>query len=506
MTEHQIAISCRKDNCLRRLPWLFTYGFVFIIAFSVLLSSCFDESFESDFEVELITSVDTLRFDTVFTTIGSITRQLIVRNPTNTNINISSISLDLGEQSMFRLNVDGVPGNRATEVPVLANDSVHLFVEVTVDPDQPLSVSPFIIEEFLTINSGGTEKKVQLEAFGQNANYFPSRNSIGQIVGLGCRGGQIIWDDPRPYVINGLLFIDSCEIIVPPGTQIFVHGGIARQDDIIFGDGGLFFLADGRFNIAGTVDNPVVIQGDRLEPGFSDVPGQWAGIRFLAGSSGHSIRHAEIRNSTVGIRADSASSAEISNVIIANTSNIGLLAVHAELQVDNTLIHSNGPQSIAMTFGGEYNFRHCTIANFQNQSAGVFMDNFTCRNEECNVISTNPLEVNFTNSIIMGSNDNEIDIIDIGEGMDPDLFSLTLDHTLVKVLDENQNFPENACVQCIEQIDQLVFLDEFNDDYTLDTMSVARGVATFLPELSLDILGFPRDPNTPDMGCFEFQE
>ena len=505
MTEHQVEISCREDKALRWLPWVFTHGIVLSIAFSILLSSCFDESFESDVQVELVTSVDTLRFDTVFTTIGSITRQIIVSNPTNTNINITSISLDRGDQSMFRLNVDGIPGSRATEVPVLANDSVHLFVEVTVDPDQPLSISPFIIEEFLTINSGGSEKKVQLEAWGQNANYFPSRNTQGQIVGLGCRGGQITWDDPRPYVINGLLFIDSCEIVVPPGTQIFVHGGIARQDDIIFGDGGLFFLPDGRLTISGTVDNPVIIQGDRLEPAFADVPGQWAGIRFLAGSTGHSIRHAEIRNSTVGIRADSASNVDISNVIIANTSNIGLLAIHAELQADNLLIHSNGPQSIAMTFGGSYNFRHCTIANFQNQSAGVFMDNFTCRNEECSVIETNPLEVNFTNSIIMGSNDNEIDIVDIAEGMDPALFSLVLDHTLVKVLDENENYPPSSCISCIEQIDQPVFLDELNDDYTLDTMSVARGAGIFLSDLPTDIEGFPRDQSSPDIGCFEFQ-
>ena len=40
---------------------------------------------------------------------------------------------------MFRLNVDGIPGSEALEVPVLARDSLYLFVEVTVDPDQPLS-------------------------------------------------------------------------------------------------------------------------------------------------------------------------------------------------------------------------------------------------------------------------------------------------------------------------------------------------------------------------------
>lgn len=478
--------------------------FVLLTAISLSTTGCFEESFESNVSVPLEISVDTLRFDTVFTSVGSVTRSIRIFNPTDQNINVSSISLDKGAQSMFRLNIDGVPGNEAEEIPLLAQDSLYIFVEVTVDPDQPLSVSPFVISEFLSIRSGSETKQVTLEAWGQNANYFPSRDAQGQIISLTCGGGQLFWDDPKPYVIYGLLIVDSCDIVLPPGTEVFVHGGIARLNETIFSDGGLIFLEGGRLLSNGTFDAPVMIQGDRLESGFQDTPGQWAGLRFFENSTGNVINNTIIKNSIVGVRADSAARVNMSNTSIFNTSNVGVIGIHAEIQADNCLIHSNGPQSVAMIYGGDYTYRHCTIANYGNQSAAVFMDNFTCLNEECSSVATNPVNVSFYNSIIMGSNEDEIDINDISGGEDPGLLRLLLDHTIVKVGDTKMDFPEDACMACLEHDDEPIFLNEFMDDYTLDTMSLARDQGVFIDDLSRDLLGNPRDQETPDLGCFEF--
>lgn len=504
MTDHPPYHNHDKYTSFYNRYGLVTGLFVLLIAFSLSVSSCFEETFTSDFNVEFTTSVDTLRFDTVFTSVGSATRQILVYNPSDENINISSIGLAKGNESMFRLNVDGVPGNQSTEIPVFAKDSVYLFLEVTVDPDQPISVSPFIISEELIIRSGDKSKIVTLEAWGQNANYFPSRDAQGQIVGLSCNNNNITWDDPKPYVVYGLLFIDSCTLDIAPGTQVFVHGGIAKQEDIIFNDGGLFFLGGGRMNSQGTIDRPVVFQGDRLESSFDDVKGQWSGIRFLSESKENMLTHTEIRNSSVGIRLDSAASLELQSVTIANTSNIGLIAIHAEVKADNTLIHSNGPQSIAMVDGGDYEFRYCTIANFQNQSSGVYMDNFTCLNEECSAVAINPLRVNFVNSIIMGSNDDELDINDATQGEDESVFQLTFDHTIIKVEDSKMNYAESACQNCLEHMDEPVFLDEILGDFSLDTMSLARDQGVPIMDISSDILGNQRDATTPDLGCFEF--
>jgi len=258
---------------IRYLP----HFFVFVFAISLLFSSCFEEEFIPDSDVELIFSQDTLRFDTVFTAVGSATRSISIKNPSDQNITISAVELDKGTQSMFRINVDGVSGDRVENINVLANDSVYVFVEVTVDPDQPLSVSPFVLQEQLALNINGRRQEMTLEAFGQNANYFPSRDARGQLIGLSCQNGNVNWDDEKPYVVYGLLFIDSCNLVITPGTEVYVNGGLASLNGNFFQDGGLVFLKDGRLDSRGTVDEPITFQGARLESQFEDISGQWAG-------------------------------------------------------------------------------------------------------------------------------------------------------------------------------------------------------------------------------------
>ena len=55
-------------------------------------------------------SVDTIVFDTVFTTVGSTTKQFKIYNPSSKSIQIDEIELMGGDQSPFRLNVDGEKG------------------------------------------------------------------------------------------------------------------------------------------------------------------------------------------------------------------------------------------------------------------------------------------------------------------------------------------------------------------------------------------------------------
>ena len=139
--------------------------------------ACDDESIIADSNAQLEFSLDTLRFDTVFTEIGSATRSFRIINPHSERIVISAIELGGETTNQFRLNIDGIPTSSATDVTILPNDSLWVFVEVTVNPDLPLSSSPFIIEEQVFFLTNGNEQVVQLEALGQNANYLPSRFS-----------------------------------------------------------------------------------------------------------------------------------------------------------------------------------------------------------------------------------------------------------------------------------------------------------------------------------------
>ena len=121
--------------------------FFTIIAAVYLLVACNKEDdFLLDSSAELSFSVDTLSFDTVFTELGSATRILKIYNTNDQPVRINKISLERGSASAFRLNIDGLPISEATDVEILANDSLYIFAEVTVDPDNPLSISPYVIE------------------------------------------------------------------------------------------------------------------------------------------------------------------------------------------------------------------------------------------------------------------------------------------------------------------------------------------------------------------------
>ena len=119
MTDHSTSLEARKYKLIRHGNYSIIGLFVLIIAFTASLTSCFEETFDSDVDIAFETSMDTLTFDTVFTTIGSTTRSIVVRNPSDQNINISSIRLAAGSQSMFRLNVDGTPGSAVEELSLI---------------------------------------------------------------------------------------------------------------------------------------------------------------------------------------------------------------------------------------------------------------------------------------------------------------------------------------------------------------------------------------------------
>lgn len=480
----------------------------FSIAFFWL--ACSRDSLYTGSDATLLFSTDTLRFDTVFTQKGSATRILKVYNPYTEDIIIEEISMELRDNSMFRLNVDGIPTNTANNVPIAAGDSLYIFAEVTVNPDAPLSVSPFIVEEWLMFNTNGNEQKVLLEAWGQNANYVPRFDGQGDQVLLSCSLGEVVWDDPRPYVIYGLLAIDSCTLTIPAGANIYVHGGIVRTTGTDFyNDGIIFTLEHGIINIRGTVDEPVTIQSDRLEPEFAEVSGQYSGIRLGRGSTGpHVVEHVHIRHAIVGIYADSASVLAVRNSKLSYCSSAGIAAVRSKLDIENTLFHNNDGGGIAMVYGGEYNLTYCTVSNLNSSAPALAAQNFICYDPPfCSDADAFPIQLNARNSIFVSGGR---DAISLGNGVpsEPLAFQYDFRHCLMNVdeLLRSNNFSDflDNCDSCIDYSrTEPLFLDIEEKDFTLDTMSVARDEGIFLQDVQTDLRGNPRKM-TPDLGCFEF--
>ena len=482
-----------------------------LVITAIVFHACQKDTTFTGINPSISVSTDTLTFDTVFTEVGSATRSFKIYNNESEDIEID-LKVNTLSESKFRLNVDGIPGNEIKDVFIKGNDSIYVFADVTVDPNQPVGISPFVIEESITISGGGSEKDVILEAWGQNANYVPGTKSKGVISLLSCDLGMETWDDPKPYVIYGVLFIDSCELVIPEGTNIYVHGGLVRQDSLIYNDGFIIVLADGKITAQGTAMNPITFQGDRLESSFDDVAGQWVGMRFISGSVGNHMEHVKLKNSVVGVRVDSAAQLSLESCEIYNTSSAGIIGIRSEIDVKNTLIHSNGQSCAILTYGGDYNFEHCTFSSYGNQSSAVRFDNFRCTDPPLcqEIVYVNRLDTKFTNCIFAGSDKDEILPIDWTGGADPDLFNfdfvncaVTIDEILLP--EQYPNFFDN-CSDCFRiSVNDTLFFDADNNEYRLDTMSIAIDKGIQLFEINQDINDDSRD-GMPDVGAFEFQK
>ncbi len=467
-----------------------------------------EADFLLDSSAELSFSVDTLRFDTVFTELGSATRFVKVYNDNDQPVLLNSVRLQKGDNSSFRINVDGIPANDVKDVEVAANDSIYVFAEVTVDPNDPLSTSPYVIEEYLEVELNGVSRQVLLEAWGQNANYIPDRFSQGGGALISCDLDEITFDDPKPYVIYGVMLVDSCTLNIPAGTNIFVHGGIVRTGILgeNYNDGFIFVLPSGKLNIQGTLDNPVTIQGDRLEEEFQDVPGQWGGIYLSRTSRGNRINHAIIKNARFGVVVDSSATLIIENSTITNSISGGLIGVHSSITANNCLLYGNGGNAVQLEYGGNYDFRHCTLASYGVDNSALRMSNALCLDQLCTQARLNNLRARFTNSIVYGSRTDEVELFNIPDAS----FNYTFENCIVRVDDlvSEMDTPDffDHCDPCLPEAgtrDVILFANIDEDDYRLDSLSIADGFGKFLGNIRVDIEGTERDRDMPDAGCYE---
>lgn len=495
----------------------------FLLAIScatLLLTACSrEEKFTTSNADQLAFSTDTLRFDTVFTELGSDTRFFKIYNRHKESIKISKIQLVGNQQSKFNLNVDGIPGDSHEDVVIYPNDSIYVFVEVKIDPNDPLSDSPYFVYDSIRFETNDNVQFVTLEAWGQNANYIPNRWSKDSITLYSCGGGEVIWDDPKPYVIYGIVAFDDCTLTLPPGARVHVHGGVSRAKDqdgntVIYNSGRLVFLQNGRLQSLGTAENPVIIEGDRLEEGFSDADGQWTGLIFSASSEGNLLDHTIVKNSLFGIYVDSSAELTLKNTQVFNTSGAGLFAIHAKVDAENCLFYNTGSHCVQLAYGGNYDFRYCTLANYGTDAAALNMGNGICDDPLC---SDPPriyrLRTDFTNCIIYGSKRDEITLTDFtgNQGQDPAVLDYSFSHCIARV-DELvtgvNGFPDffDHCTDCLTPSTQeALFASTNDDDYHLDTLSVAESKAIPLLGIPTDLEGHDRDAATPDIGCFEYQ-
>ena len=457
-------------------------------------------------------SKDTVFLDTVFSNIGSATYNLKVYNKSRNSITIPEIKLENGTNSNYRLNVDGVSGKDFKDIDILANDSIFIFVETTINV-ATLS-DPLYIDKIL-FDNGNNQQDVDLVTLVQDANFiFPSKNSMGietltidgkdsKIQGRFLKDSELLFTNEKPYVIYGYAAVPSDKTLtINAGAKIYFHK-----------NSGLIVNKKGSLKINGTLDEKVIFEGDRLEHRFSNIPGQWGTIWILNGSKENEINYALIKNGVVGVLVDdnentTSPTLTIKNTEIYNNSNYGLLGRNANITGENLVIGNTGQSSLACTFGGTYNFTHSTFANYWTnnlrQLPAVLINNhFTNQNKV--VVTKDLIAANFTNCIIEGNNNIEF----ILDKVDGTVFDYNIENSMIKFNDFNNSFTNNTELTFgnITHYQNNILNGEPNfketskNKFIIGEKSDAINKAK-VTTVSKDILGVSRIPNS-DIGAYQ---
>ena len=402
---------------------------VLSIGVLLTLASCNKDIF--NMKAQVAYSADTLRFDTVFVARGSATRYFKIYNRQNEKLRISEIKLAGGTASQYRINVDGTPAFSVRDVEMEPHDSLYVFVQVNIDPNN--ANAPFVVTDEVQTVTNGVTQHITLEAFGQNANYVGSRAG-GAVVSTANQ--NTIWDSPKPYVIYGWLVVEDCNWVIKAGTRIYVHGGIVNKNGIFtdkafypYFDGVIFVKNTANVTAEGTVTQGILFTGDRLEHDkvatiasldYSQTPGQWTGIWLTPGSQNNHFSYCTIKNAAYGIQVDSASSVDLRNTVIHNHAAYALAAKHpTSVTAENCLFFSASDYLMPLTYGGTYRFEHCTMACYgspdyitHDKKAALFLTNSFCYAQnsagQCLLEQYNDLHAVFKNCIIYGSLGDEV--------------------------------------------------------------------------------------------------
>lgn len=498
---------------------------IILFFIGVVLSIC---SCRSDFETvastgDLEFSKDTIYLDTVFTNIGSSTYRLKVYNKSKKDINIPTIKLGKGLNSKYRMTVDGMQGTNGkifNNVVLLAKDSLYIFIETTATITDA-NPTDFLYTDQIQFDNGENLQNVELVTLIQDAIFlYPKRFADGttETLPIGdekidgfyldenhpLNGNELQFTNDKPYVIYGYAAVPSDKTATfEAGTRVHFHA-----------NSGLIIAKNASININGTpsatekLENEVVFEGDRLEPGFANVPGQWGTIWLTDGSTNNKVNHLTIKNATIGllIQNNDGTTVSIKNTQIYNSSNYGILAQTAKINGENLVINNAGLASLACTYGGNYSFTHATFNNNWNSSkqVAVLVSNYISGAiPEAKALTM----ATFNNCIIYGSYSNEMSLTRKTGAA----FEYQFNNCLIKFDNVSNQFTTNADYQfntdsahynAILLNKDPKFFNTSQNKFNIDATSAAfaKGNSAYL--IPLDILGNTRSL-PPDLGAYQ---
>jgi len=392
----------------------------------VLWSSCRKDLEYAQSASNLEFSKDTVFLDTVFTNIGTSTRTLKVYNRTRDDVEIPAIRLAQGQNSSYRLNVDGAAGKEFMNIPILAQDSLFIFIESTFDVSQSGQLE-FLNTDAIQFDTDEYLQEVQLVTLVKDAIFlYPKTLSDGTketldlgldsngdpiaIEGFYLTDDQLNFTNQKPYVIYGYAAVqDTKQLNIEAGTRVHFH----KDSGILVESGGIMQINGELSEDQVLLEKEVIFEGDRLETDLAAVPGQWGTIWISSGSINNAINHLTIKNATVGLLVEGdgvldSPTLAIKNTQIFNSASVNLWGKSAFINGENLVLGGAGDISLYCNLGGNYSFIHSTVANYwQNgfrTGAGLEIDNFNSST------SADLISANFVNCIIDGNTFLELDL------------------------------------------------------------------------------------------------
>jgi hypothetical protein len=461
--------------------------FLLLLLFAVVVFACRKNSFITSGNALIEFSADTLLFDTVFVSTGSITEQVKIINLNDQKLRLSTIKLMGGTQSYFHINIDGSPGPELDNVDLDAGDSVYIFVAVEINPQS--ANLPFVVQDSIQVAFNGNTRYIQLEAWGQNAHFL---NNV-------VLTGNTTWDNTLPYVIlGGLQIAANAQLTIPAGCKIYFHATAP-------------LLVSGTLLVNGDHydSTRVYFQGDRLDAPYNSFPGSWPGIIFQSTSSGNDLKYAVIQDAyqSVVVQAPPAGTTPkvlLEQCIINNSYDAGILGEQGSLQANNCLI-SNCGKNIELGGGGYYLFLQCTAAAYSNLYLSHTNPVLSVADEiqQGSALLTGSTQASFDNCIFWGGNGSVTDEVAVSR-QGTAAFSVNFSNCLWKVQDQLTGITSTAIIA-----NQDPLFDSVNNstpyyDFHLQAGSPALGAGT-TSGLFIDLDGNPRPAANPDLGCYQKQ-
>jgi len=320
--------------------------FFFLLTIAAVLVACSDDdSFSTSTGNRLTFEEDTIRFDTLFSTVPSVTEAFWVHNNSSDGIRIQTVRLERGTQSGFRVNVDGSYLNPVgNDFEVRKGDSILVFVELTARENY--TADPQLVEDDLLFTlESGVQQRVNLRAYSWDAQHIRD---------LTIHRDTVI-ESSTPIVFYGKgIVVDNMVTLTLRNTVLYFHDGAGIES---YGN----VLAEG-----------CTFRGDRLDHMFDYLPydrisGQWRGITISSPATYSAFNNCEIRNAWDALTCDSTTIV-MTNCVVHNNRGVGLSARNSAVEVTNCQFTNTLGDCLKLD-GCEAVVNHCTLGQFYPFSA-----------------------------------------------------------------------------------------------------------------------------------------